>query len=635
METMRNVLAQLADQIRPAQPPGTEIAARSPVPISSTTAWHRPVGSGIWARSDLLQQMELMGRSGIVHAIVRRRASDVAKIPWGLYRNPMGRSKLEMDDERTEVPDHQALRIWRSPNPWFTPTRRAFLQLQHTYLELCGEAITLVNTIGSGPSAIPWELWPARPDRVMPVPDPYDGLAGWEYTSPDGVVVPLRRDQVIQVKYANPLDPWRGLSPIVAAMIDIDAGIMSSEWYRNFYANSARPGGIVSTKVPMTTGQWNEWVRRWNEQHGGVENAFRVSLMDSDTTWISAQMNMVDAQFVQLVADNREKVREALGMSKVMLGLSEDVNRATSEAARSIYAENSLEDAVDLWREALNGPLFLGRFMSGRAAGRGVAPPVLFDIATDLKPADVETEAKDRDSRVGLFSALTSAGGDPTEAMELAGFDPITFTEPEPEPVPAQLHPPGGDTEVADGDDPGIDNDPTEGGEGGSPPATAARWRPPPTRASWATVLAEVDLAEIGGDPDEPLDHLQDSWATALDALMADYADLNAAMKAEILDQLPRLLADRGLDGLADLTVDTTPVAARLHQAMISVAAEAADSIREQAADANVRLDDAAGADPASLRRAADQVAEMLGRRLIGTVKSTALRSWSAENDDT
>ena len=37
-----------------------------------------------------------------------------------------------------------------------------------------------------GGKSIPLELWPMRPDRIIPVPDPYKFLAGYVYVAPDG-----------------------------------------------------------------------------------------------------------------------------------------------------------------------------------------------------------------------------------------------------------------------------------------------------------------------------------------------------------------------------------------------------------------------------------------------------------------
>ncbi|NIS37117.1 MAG: phage portal protein, partial [Actinobacteria bacterium] len=72
-------------------------------------------------------------------------------------------------------------------------------------------------------------------------------LAGFLYHGPNGEQVPLSLDEVIHIRYPNPLDPYRGLGPVQSAMIDLDSARYSAEWNRNFFVNSAEPGGHLET----------------------------------------------------------------------------------------------------------------------------------------------------------------------------------------------------------------------------------------------------------------------------------------------------------------------------------------------------------------------------------------------------
>ncbi len=46
---------------------------------------------------------------------------------------------------------------------------------------------------------------------------------------------------------SDPIDPYRGLSPLRAAMLDVESSVFASEWQREFFQNSAMPGGVVTT----------------------------------------------------------------------------------------------------------------------------------------------------------------------------------------------------------------------------------------------------------------------------------------------------------------------------------------------------------------------------------------------------
>jgi HK97 family phage portal protein len=654
--------AQALDRRKPLHP--DRIQARAPVAVGPkhqvpTTA------TNLFAGGDAIRNIQAFHHSSSVYSITLRRASDAARIPWALYRNT---TSSDVGDEREEVADHAFLRVWRRPNPTMTKTGRAFRQLMLMYLDVVGEATAVVTTWGKGPNATPAELWVVRPDRLVPVPDPHEGLAGWIHTSVDGEQTPLRVDQVLQIKYPSLLDPLRGFGPVQAAMLEIDASILSTEWFRNFYLNSAQPGGIVATDEFLSQPQFDEWVIRWNEQHAGPGNAHRVALMDAGAKWLGAQMSMLDMQFADMVTANRDAVRETFGISKVILGQTGDVNRAASLAQQEIYARYSLQDRIDLLSEMANGEL-LPRFGSARVAP-GARPVLVVEPSEDIVPNDIELENDERDSRVGAAVALITAGGDPVSTLEAFGLPPVDFTPTaEAEPVDVDT----GESEQSRARelaeivqklylgvgtiltwaearqvliDEGMDLDPNEpppvfsleppdAPEGAEPaklkppePAAAlvSRTAPPMPPDSELTVVPVA----ITDDPDDPVDlsHLQESWERHLADLADDWARAETDQKAEIVAAVAALLAARGIEGLVDLEVDTGATSLLLAEAMVAIAAEAAGQIADEAEEQDVDLDPGEPDDD-ELTAVAVVIAATVGSRLVSSARNTATRAWS------
>src|SRR5215472_8999935 len=94
------------------------------------------------------------------------------------------------------VPTKTAIPVW---------TRFGLFELGQTYLELTGEAPLVVER--DLRSSIPLGLWPVRPDRLEPVPDPDTYLKGYIYSSPDGrEKIPLGVTDVIVIRYPSPMD---------------------------------------------------------------------------------------------------------------------------------------------------------------------------------------------------------------------------------------------------------------------------------------------------------------------------------------------------------------------------------------------------------------------------------------------
>jgi phage portal protein BeeE len=71
------------------------------------------------------------------------------------------------------------------------------------------------------------------------------------------------------------LDPYRGLSPVLSILPDLDTSRYAAEWSRAFFINSAQPGGIIEVPQPLSDPDFDQLRDRWNEQHKGVGNAHR------------------------------------------------------------------------------------------------------------------------------------------------------------------------------------------------------------------------------------------------------------------------------------------------------------------------------------------------------------------------
>src|SRR5579859_4739178 len=262
------------------------------------------------------------GTVGTIFSMVSLYASATARAPWNLYKSAPqdGRVRYttrdEGSDQRTEVVRHASIPAFQRPGvvmvngrPSTVWTRQALVELSQTYLDLTGESYLIVER--DPRSSIPLGLWSARPDRMQPVPDPDRYIKGYVYTAPDGQTrVPLGPEDVIFTRYPNPMDPYHGLGPVQSVLIDIDAARYSAEWNRNFFVNSAEPGGVIQVDHPIDDDEWNDLVNRWRESHRGVSRAHRVAVLEAGQTWVPNQHTMRDMDFGNLRSVMRDVMRE-------------------------------------------------------------------------------------------------------------------------------------------------------------------------------------------------------------------------------------------------------------------------------------------------------------------------------------
>lgn len=584
---MRSLVGAITDAVRgptvitrPPQP-----APRNDLPVpyaarASIGALFQPQQAG---SPDA--QMRAMGSVGTLFQIVHLLSTTTAEVPWHLWR----KSTTGKDEDRVEVTRHAALDLWNQPNG-FMP-RQEFVEVSQQHLDLTGEAWWVV---ARGPGKLPLELWPVRPDRMAPVPDQKTYLSGYVYTSPDGERIPLGLDEVIFLRMPNPTDPYRGMGPVQSLLTNLDAVRYTAEWNRNFFANSAEPGGII--QIPAGTRlqdeEFNELSKRWAEQHRGVSNAHRVAIIEHGT-WVDRKYTQRDMQFVELQQVGREIIREAFGMHVQFLGGS-DVghSRAEAEAAEVIFARWKVKPRCGRIKGALNAELLK---LYG-PTGTGLE----FDFESPVPP-DQAAENEHLTARANAAKTLVEAGYDKTAVLAVVGLPDMAVAAV----VPVAAVPAA---------------------------APAALLRVPAARLDqhWHALPGPVRNADTPPDLD-PSDlpdvgPLQDQWETALAALLAALGPIRDAQKQQLVDEVRRLAEKGRLSDLAGLTVDTADAADAIAAAMEDLAALAAGRVVAEAGDQGVTVKPVVPP-AADLAEVAAVAAASLGQLLGLSATAAAMRA--------
>jgi len=86
------------------------------------------------------------------------------------------------------------------------------------------------------------------------VPSAENFVEGYIYRVPgSGKEITFDADEIIHFKYPNPLNPYRGLSPVKAAEIAIASDREAAKWNWNFFRNSATPRGVLELEGTKST----------------------------------------------------------------------------------------------------------------------------------------------------------------------------------------------------------------------------------------------------------------------------------------------------------------------------------------------------------------------------------------------
>lgn len=358
------------------------------------------------------EQLGAMSTVGTVFGIVDRIASSQSDVEWHLYRKARSGKK----EDRTEVTNHLAWDLWQKPNEAHTGEFMREAGQQH--YELTGETRVVIE-YAEGFSHIPLSMWPIRPDRIRPVPGEQTFIAGYVYTAADGEKVPLLPHEVLTVMRPNPLDPFRGLGAVQSVLLETQSARAAAEWNRNFFRNGAMPGGVIEVPNELGDTQFRTLIERWRESHRGVSRAHRIGVLEQGAKFTPITYSIKDMQMTEIRGMTRDSVMEAFGISRHMLGITEDVNRASAAAGEYMFAKYIDRPRAVRWRSMANN-FYLPMFGP-------TARDLEFDFE-NLVPEDTEAANAARDSIAAAAKSYFDAGFPLEWICETLGLPPVAVS---------------------------------------------------------------------------------------------------------------------------------------------------------------------------------------------------------------
>ncbi|WP_269649722.1 phage portal protein [Streptomyces sp. ActVer] len=565
--------------------------------------WRQPTGAEA--------QMRAMGTVGTLFAIVNRTSNATALVNWRLYRKaPSGKP-----EDRVEVTQHAALDLWNKPNQFFT--RQELVETEQQHIDLTGEG-WLVIARNSQRSSMPLELWPVRPDRIAPVPHPVDYISGYMYTGPDGQQIALRVEDVIQIRMPNPLDPYRGMGPVQSVLTEIDASRYSAEWNRNFFMNSAEPGGIIELPSVLSDPEWDQLQARWSEQHKGVANAHRVAFLEHGK-WVDRKYTQRDMQFAELRSVSRDVIREAFGAPKFVLGDVDDVNRANADASKALFAEQLTIPRLERFKQALNNDLL-------PLYGKDAARLLEFDYDNPVPP-DAAAKNEELKAKAEAAQRFVDMGFDPrsvAEALDLPEMQVVASAGGAGLATPQQL----GDTiqsiylgvdtvitweearEILNRAGAGLDlsvkapatiRRVSRGGQQ-QPEAPAAipaarldlhhhvPYALPAGRTPSYNRVLDQPRGEVRAQDDDAVEQVREQFDDALAALLEAWGPVAEAQYEALGEQIEAAVDAGDTEALATLVVDSSESTRVLRSALADMAETAAAQMASEAAEQGVKV---------------------------------------------
>ena len=279
-------------------------------------------------------------------AVVDRIASDLASIEGKLFC-------INSDGTETELTNHPFLDFMAQPNPLYEMSSSAMWRLHEIYLMLVGESFMLIERDERGK---PVELWVVPPHWVKMTP--HLGSPTYTIVSPGGLTMTVPVDDMFVMKQLNPYDPFMrglGIAESIADEVEIDE--YAAKFQKRFFYNDATPP-VVFLMPEASKEQRDEFMANWNKKHKGVENSHRAAALSGNVD--VKELGSSDGKnlgFIESRVAMRDAVLEHFGMPREIMGITENSNRSTADAAQYIYAKNVLTPKIGAREEAVNKQL--------------------------------------------------------------------------------------------------------------------------------------------------------------------------------------------------------------------------------------------------------------------------------------
>ena len=296
---------------------------------------------------------EYYPRSAVVYAAIKVRQDAIARLPLRVLRRiPASRQRMDGVNARAGGElvgaDHPLQRLLDSPNPFWS--RSDLWRATETYLSLWGAAFWALERDENGNIA---EIWPLRPDKMRPIPDAQRYIKGFVYVGAGSELVPYLPDDVVWMRYFNPLDEYAGLSPIAPLRQSADMGMDALRANRKLLQNDSTPGLIIETEGFPTDADVSEFYARWESRFQGVEKMRRPALLSPGMKASNLGFSPRDMEYIESLRWSLEDVTRVFGVPKVMIGDLENTTFSNFSTARRLFWEDTIAAQLAFYQESL------------------------------------------------------------------------------------------------------------------------------------------------------------------------------------------------------------------------------------------------------------------------------------------
>jgi HK97 family phage portal protein len=311
----------------------------APVTVPGQQAgWSSGLGGG-WTRRTVSEQvsspLNVYGGTNEsvtwVYACVTLRAQSLGAYPWWLHDSTAPRVAISRESRRGEV--RELYDLLDEPND--EQTYFDFAESIVTDLDLAGNSWWLLdNQNGLGQ--------PERIERLMPgtvkvVVNDRGRRTGYVYEPKPNLRIPLKLEDIMHVRYPNPLNRYYGMGIVEALIRAVDGNLSQTQHVTAFFQQGAHLSGVLTVPETVTDEEFQRMKAQYQDEFNDSDSTFRVLIAEGSTGYVPISQGPATLGINDLLRSNKDEILSGFGVPEFLLGGTGQGGVYKMEEAQNIF----------------------------------------------------------------------------------------------------------------------------------------------------------------------------------------------------------------------------------------------------------------------------------------------------------
>ena len=238
-----------------------------------------------------------------VYRCVSLKSNALASIPKKIFRTMP-------DGQKVDVTEHPDFALLKDPSPYMNVYD--FWENTGGFIELTGECpwAMVLNGLGK-----PIEINPLRPDKITVIPDSSDLISHYVFSNGQNKFR-IESEEMIFLKYWNPNNDFRGLSPLRAATSRLEMDLRAVKSNLAVLKSGSNPSGVLTVEDgdEIDDETWRRFKNDFRQQYEGETKRGKMMLLRGAMKWQRMGMTNEDMQFMDMLIMSGDSVGEVYGV---------------------------------------------------------------------------------------------------------------------------------------------------------------------------------------------------------------------------------------------------------------------------------------------------------------------------------